>query len=103
MDRYNERRLRIAKSKKCDKSKLEAANAKFQQTKANYDALAAELKNDLPMLEQNVKEFIGPVFANFIRFQTDFLQSILLLYNVVTPQVFSYLIIISLFLQFSFS
>ena len=86
MDRYNERRLHIAKSKKSDKNRLEVADAKFQQAKANYDALAAELKNDLPILEQNVKEFVGPVFANFVRFQTDFLQSILLLYDTVTPQ-----------------
>ena len=88
MDRYNERRLHIANSKKSNKSKLEAADVKFQQARMSYEALAAELKNDLPILERDVKEFVGPVFANFVRFQADFLQSILFLFNGVVPQVY---------------
>jgi len=86
MDRYNERRLKLAESQNTNKEKLPEIDSKYRHAKANYEALIGELKSDLGALEEDINSFVSPIFANFIRYQNDYLNATSSLFRELPPQ-----------------
>jgi len=76
MDSFNSKRLKLAESATANKEKLPEIDSKYRHAKANYEALLGELKSDLGALEEDINSFISPIFANFIRYQNEYLQAV---------------------------
>lgn len=88
MDHYNERRLKLAESTSGSKEKLPEYDSKYKHAKVNYEALLVELKSDLGALDEDIVSFVCPIFANYVRYQNEFLQSISGSFSAIPGQVF---------------